>query len=116
MRRIKSIKGAAPRSPFFYYLPFQIFYFMQQVQLRITGKVQGVFFRASTRQKALELGITGWVKNEADGSVLAVGQGEPTALQEWVDWCHRGPAHARVDQVREEVIPLSDFQQFEIKR
>lgn len=89
---------------------------MQQVQLRITGKVQGVFFRASTRQKALELGIRGWVKNEPDGSVTAVGQGDPPALQKWIAWCQEGPENANVEEVRKETVPLSDFNQFEIIR
>ncbi|MEQ8703387.1 MAG: acylphosphatase [Phaeodactylibacter sp.] len=89
---------------------------MQQVKLRITGKVQGVFFRASTREKAQQLGITGWVKNEPDGSVTAVGQGPEADLQKWINWCHEGPPHARVDAVDTKAQPVSDCQQFEILR
>lgn len=90
---------------------------MEQVKLRIQGKVQGVFFRASAQQKAQELGIKGWVKNEADGSVTAVGEGEATSLRAWVKWCHHGPAQARVETVEVEPQPSAgDFESFEIKR
>lgn len=106
-------QGLLKAAPFLLYYPQNTMQ-MQQIQLRITGKVQGVFFRASTRKKAQELGITGWVKNEPDGSVTAVGQGEAAALQQWANWCHEGPPQARVDKVKKEVQPLSQFQQFEI--
>jgi acylphosphatase len=89
---------------------------MRQVKLRITGKVQGVFFRASTREKAQQLGITGWVKNEPDGTVAATGQGPDVQLQQWIDWCHEGPPQARVESVEVEAQPLTSFQEFEIIR
>ncbi|MBV6652451.1 MAG: acylphosphatase [Mameliella sp.] len=89
---------------------------MQQVKLRIKGKVQGVYFRASTRDKAVQLGIKGWVKNEADGSVTAVGQGSVEVLEQWINWCHSGPEFAKVETVEQEKLPLSDFQQFNILR
>jgi acylphosphatase len=89
---------------------------MRQVKLRITGKVQGVFFRASTREKAQQLGIPGWVKNEPDGTVSAVGQGPDANLQQWIDWCGEGPSEAYVESVEVEEQPITDFQQFEIIR
>ncbi|MCR9099904.1 MAG: acylphosphatase [bacterium] len=89
---------------------------MRQVKLRITGKVQGVFYRASTREKAQQLGIKGWVKNEPDGTVSAVGQGPGASLQQWIDWCREGPSEARVESVEVKDQPIADFQQFEIIR
>ena len=67
--------------------------------LRITGRVQGVYYRASMVQQALALGVHGWVRNRRDGSVEAVVQGPPAAVQALIDWAHQGPAHARVDRV-----------------
>lgn len=73
----------------------------KQVHLKITGKVQGVCFRAYTRDKALELGIKGWVKNCADGGVEAVAVGEEDDLKSFIAWCRFGPEGARVTQVKE---------------
>ena len=65
----------------------------------IHGRVQGVFFRASTRDKAKALGIKGWVKNCQDGSVEAVFEGEKEAVNTMVNWCKKGPAGALVKRV-----------------
>jgi len=65
----------------------------------IEGRVQGVFFRHHTQKKAFELGVTGWVKNCWDGSVEAVFEGEKAGVDRIVQWCHRGPAEARVTKV-----------------
>ncbi|MGB6307427.1 MAG: acylphosphatase [Steroidobacteraceae bacterium] len=67
----------------------------------VFGKVQGVFFRHSTRLEADRLGLRGIARNLPDGSVEVIAQGEPTAVGELRDWLHRGPAQARVDEVRE---------------
>ncbi len=69
------------------------------VELRVTGRVQGVFFRGSCEDRARVLGIHGWVRNEADGSVHAHAEGDPDAVEEFVDWCHDGPRRAQVDDV-----------------
>lgn len=66
------------------------------VGFRVHGKVQGVFFRASTKQKAKELGLAGWVRNCTDGSVQAAAQGPREALEEMVEWARTGPEHANV--------------------
>ena len=87
---------------------------MNQVSMRIYGKVQGVFFRASTQAKARELGLTGWVKNEADGSVSAVAQGEDKAVQALVEWCHKGPQQAEVERVEIEAHEPGDWTDFDI--
>jgi len=72
---------------------------MDQVHLKIVGRVQGVFFRANTQREASQLGLTGWVRNAADGSVEAVAQGDRKTLEGFVTWCERGPEFARVDRV-----------------
>ena len=74
--------------------------------IKVIGKVQGVWFRASTRQKALELGLCGWVRNEADGSVHIEVQGSTEQLEAFKDWCGEGPVHARVDEVK--VLEIED--------
>jgi len=65
----------------------------------ISGKVQGVWFRVETQQAARRQGVTGWVRNKRDGSVEAVFEGEAEDVQATLSWCHKGPPHARVDNV-----------------
>jgi acylphosphatase len=67
--------------------------------LRIAGKVQGVFFRQSAVDQARSLGLTGWVRNLPDGQVEAVAEGDSKGLAEFVRWCQKGPANARVSNV-----------------
>jgi acylphosphatase len=67
----------------------------------VFGKVQGVFFRQSTRLEALRLGIRGVARNLSDGSVEVLAQGEASQLQELRLWLQRGPSQARVDEVHE---------------
>lgn len=66
--------------------------------IRVFGKVQGVFFRASTKEQAEELGIKGFVRNENDGSVYIEAEGEEEPLQTFIGWCKTGPPKAHVDQ------------------
>lgn len=75
---------------------------MKRVNLKIYGRVQGVFFRDSVKRKAKGLGLTGWVKNEADRTVKIIAEGEEKNLKEFIDWCYNGPILARVDQVEVE--------------
>lgn len=70
-----------------------------RIHLHIEGRVQGVFFRASTAEKARQLGITGWVMNCDDGSVEAVAEGKRAKLEDFVAWCHHGPPGAQVRTV-----------------
>ena len=69
------------------------------VAVTVGGRVQGVFFRAEMRREASRLGVTGWVRNAADGTVVAHLEGDPDAVGELLRWCHEGPAQARVDRV-----------------
>jgi len=66
---------------------------------RITGRVQGVFFRVSTQRQARRLGLTGYAVNRPDGSVVVAARGEGEALDELAAWLEKGPPAARVDQV-----------------
>lgn len=68
-------------------------------QVKIYGRVQGVFFRQSTLQKALELGIKGWVRNEPDGSVLAEIEGNQEAILKMERWLKTGPPLAKVENL-----------------
>ena len=69
-------------------------------RFRIRGKVQGVFFRASTRTEALRLGLRGYARNLADGSVEVLSVGDDDAIAALEHWLQHGPPHARVDEVR----------------
>ena len=62
----------------------------------ISGKVQGVFFRSSTKGTAIKLGSTGWVRNGVDGNVEAVFEGKKESIEQMIDWCRKGPELARV--------------------
>ncbi len=68
--------------------------------VRISGRVQGVFFRDTCRRQARSLGLCGWVSNTYDGDVEAVFEGEQDAVEEMIAWCRRGPAHAVVSGVQ----------------
>lgn len=88
-----------------------------RVRLRVHGLVQGVFFRASTRAEAERLGLVGWVRNLADGTVEAVADGPRSQLDALVDWCGRGPPGARVDRVDVEWEDADGtFERFEVRR
>ncbi len=85
------------------------------VRLSIYGKVQGVGFRYYTRKKAIELLISGWVKNMTDGSVYVEAEGEQQNLETFVDWCQLGPEWAHVRKVDRQDIPVQGFKEFVVK-
>ncbi|MBD0347519.1 MAG: acylphosphatase [Thermoleophilia bacterium] len=72
---------------------------MARARVRVRGRVQGVFFRAELRERARSLGLAGWVRNAADGSVEAALEGERERVETLLRWCGRGPALADVDDV-----------------
>lgn len=71
----------------------------QTLHIFVTGRVQGVFYRASAQREAQRLGITGHARNLPDGRVEIVAQGHPAALQTFIAWCRQGPPHAEVSNV-----------------
>lgn len=72
---------------------------MVSLQIRVSGRVQGVGYRAAMRERARQLGLTGWVRNRLDGSVEALVHGSPQALDAITDWARRGPRGCNVTQV-----------------
>lgn len=87
-----------------------------RAQVIIHGLVQGVFFRASTRDEAFRLGVNGWVRNLPNGSVEAVFEGEKKKVEQIVAWCSKGPAGARVSRVDLAWEPFrGEFSRFDIR-
>jgi acylphosphatase len=85
---------------------------MQRRRIVVQGHVQGVFFRETTKRRALSSGVTGWIANRPDGTVEAVFEGEREAVERLVDYVREGPRGARVDWVdvvAEEPEGLSGF-------
>ena len=81
----------------------------------VSGRVQGVFFRVSTRQEAVRLGLTGKVCNLPDGRVEVQAQGEEGAVHSLCDWLWQGPRMAQVDNVSCEETPIQEFAGFSIR-
>lgn len=82
----------------------------------VSGQVQGVGFRASTRREAARQDVAGWVKNRQDGRVEAVFEGERSAVEQMVTWCESGPTTARVEDVSIEWEDPTGQTGFEIRR
>ena len=89
---------------------------MPAYHLIIKGKVQGVFFRASAKETAELLGVTGWVKNTREGNVEAFINGDENKLQEFIAWCKRGPSKAIVTEVVIDEALEESFKDFSIRR
>ena len=88
---------------------------MYSLKIRVFGKVHGVFYRASAKEKAGELGVYGWVKNESDGSVSILAEGEEVLVKRMLDWCKEGPSYSRVDRVEFEEVEPKNRSKFKIK-
>ncbi|RYU81614.1 acylphosphatase [Hymenobacter persicinus] len=88
----------------------------QHRTFRIHGRVQGVFFRQSTRQQAQQLGLTGYARNNADDTVTIEAEGPAAALDQLEAWCRQGPPAARVDKVEVEPGPVQQYATFEVRR
>ena len=80
------------------------------IQIIVSGKVQGVFFRKYTCQKARELDLKGFVANQADSSVKIIAQGDKMKLNDLVEWCYRGSPNSIIEKV--EVIELATMHQY----
>jgi acylphosphatase len=72
---------------------------LKQIQIRVYGRVQGVFFRASAQREAKRLGLTGVVRNRKDTTVELIAEGEETGIKDLIAWAQHGPTGARVDKV-----------------
>ena len=88
----------------------------QTISITVSGMVQGVYFRQSTREKALELGISGFVRNLPDGNVHILATGTADQLDQLVQWCKQGPTHAKVKAVNVEPEHPQVFMGFAIQR
>ncbi|NCB08779.1 MAG: acylphosphatase [Bacteroidia bacterium] len=89
---------------------------MIQYEIKVTGRVQGVWYRKFAEEKANELGIKGWVKNTVDGGVLLMAQGEEIELETFIDWLRIGPPLARVNKItKAKMNLLSNFDNFTIQ-
>lgn len=89
---------------------------MQARRLLISGRVQGVFFRDWTRTRAQALGVSGWVRNLADGLVEVHAEGPPELLDTLERACREGPPGARVDEVGSRPVEAEDIQGFSVRR
>lgn len=87
----------------------------RRVRVRVSGRVQGVWFRAETMSMARSLGLSGWVRNATDGTVEAVFEGDERLVSEAVEWCRRGPPGARVESVEESREEPTGEQGFEVR-
>jgi acylphosphatase len=89
---------------------------IKHIAITVYGKVQGVFFRASTKEKADELGVKGFVSNKPDGSVYIEAEGNAEELIIFTEWCKKGPRMAKVDQCTIENGEVVNFKDFQITR
>lgn len=85
-------------------------------EITVRGKVQGVFYRASAKEKADEWGLLGWVKNEPDESVVIWVEGPEIEVLLFIDWCWMGSGRARVEDVAVKVVESQFYKSFEVKR
>lgn len=86
---------------------------MKHLNIHIYGLVQGIFFRASAKEQADKLGINGFAKNMPDGSVYIEAEGEKEKLDEFVNWCRKGPMMAKVDKIEIIEASVKKFKGFE---
>jgi acylphosphatase len=89
---------------------------IKHISITVKGKVQGVFFRASAKEKADEIGVLGFVRNERDGSVYIEAEGNETQLVEFISWCKQGPRMAQVERCDVKEGLITGFSGFVIQR
>jgi acylphosphatase len=88
----------------------------KHVSILVSGRVQGVYYRASAKEMALQLGLAGFVRNEPDGSVYIQAEGESVAIMQFIAWCRKGPPRAIVHDVQVEESTPGNFTGFTIDR
>lgn len=89
---------------------------MKHLNIKVHGKVQGVYFRDSTKMVADQLGVKGWIRNESDGSIYIEAEGDDWILDNFLDWCEEGPERAEVQLVEKAESEIQNFQNFIIKK
>lgn len=89
---------------------------LKTVSIIVTGKVQGVWYRRSAKEKATELGVTGNVRNQPDGSVAILATGLTNQLDLFIEWCRQGPPGAQISSLDIKYLPLQHFDKFVIER
>ncbi len=89
---------------------------MKHLNIKVHGKVQGVYFRDSTKMVADQLGVKGWIRNESDGSIYIEAEGDDWILDNFLDWCEEGPERADVQLVEKAESEIQNFQNFIIKK
>lgn len=89
---------------------------LQTISIIISGKVQGVFYRRSSLEKARETGITGYAENLPDKTVHIIATGTAAQLEEFKTWCRTGPPRAVVTEITVSILPLQTFELFYINR
>ncbi|PTQ99468.1 acylphosphatase [Mucilaginibacter yixingensis] len=87
---------------------------VKHLDITVRGKVQGVFFRASTKAVADQLGVRGTVKNNPDGSVSIEAEADEATMGMFLDFCHEGPENAQVEEVLTTEGPLKNYRNFEV--
>ena len=101
-------------SPAGLFLMYQYFCFVKTIKIKVQGRVQGVFYRQSAKEKATALGIKGIVKNCADDSVELIATGKEDQLKEFIEWCREGPDRATVTNLTTQELTLQEFRNFSI--
>ena len=89
---------------------------IKHFNIRVFGKVQGVFFRASARVHAEALSVKGFAQNENDGSVYIEAEGSEESLKMFIEWCYRGSEHAEVTKVEAKESGIKNFTEFKVNR
>ena len=87
---------------------------MKHLNITVKGKVQGVFYRASTKAVADQLGVRGTIKNDSNGDVIIEAEADKSTLDLFLDWCHEGPQDAQVTTVETNEGELKNYRNFEV--
>lgn len=87
---------------------------MKHIDIRVTGKVQGVSFRATTKAIADQMGVRGMIRNEKDGSVYIEAEGDDLQLEVFTEWCYEGPDRSKIEQVQITPGEMKNYSNFEI--
>lgn len=89
---------------------------IKHLNIKVSGKVQGVFFRLTTKAVADQLGVKGIARNQSDGTVYIEAEGDDFALDSFLDWCREGPEKAKVENVSYDVAEVKNYRNFEVIR